>query len=94
MKKKTGPLTDGEIKTLANKLRGTKWNVFNLIEMSFPGRDLQIKGDEVFRKIERVGQVFKCEMCDEWQDTGSLVEDENYDDDVRVCCACYGTEKE
>jgi hypothetical protein len=70
--------TDDQIKELANKLRDTQQNCFRVAE----SMGLHIE-DADFDRLATIGQVFKCEECDEWQ---ALSEQATWRDDLCLTC--------
>lgn len=71
-------LTDEEIKKLGGHLHGTMLNAYTEASSLFH-KELT---DEDFKRLENIGQMFKCEECDEW-----LTVDQKDSDDLCISCA-------
>ncbi len=73
-------LTDDQLILLANKLRGTRNNVYTLVKTLFR---LDVT-DSVFDQLKETAKLFKCEECNEWMDLQSR-EPELVSDICRDC---------
>lgn len=69
-------MTPEQYKLLADKLLGTRHNVYRLAKSEY-GVEWT---DDDFDKLEEHGKVFRCEGCDEWMLTREM------DDDVKGFC--------
>lgn len=57
-------MTPEQVQQIANKVRGTRQNVYRVAE-AVVGHEV---GEEIFDLLREQANLFKCEMCDEWLD--------------------------
>jgi hypothetical protein len=74
------PLTADQYRRLADRLRGTRSNVYRVAESMFDGREFT---ENDWDGLTAKTGLFKCELCDEWKDT-----DERGGPDDVFCSAC------
>jgi len=75
-KKTVADLTDKQINIIADRLRGSKGNVYDEVKWEF---GIEEAGDEIFDILEkdRSGKagIFRCENCDYWQNVSQKDKD-------------------
>lgn len=85
---KKNELTDDQVRQLAEELIDTSSNIYTVSKRLFGE---SVKNDRsTFDRLESVGEIFKCDECNRWQDKS--LKSPNYL--APVCVECDKSEEE